>query len=129
MARAVTLNWPGGEHEFALNLGALRAIQDASNAGPQEILQRLQLGTWRVDDVINPIRLGLEGGGMPKDEARALVLRLADSEGMLVLVRYAALVMAAALVGEEDDPVGKTSGVSQSPESGGSAGSTEPEGQ
>lgn len=125
MGQSVVLNWPGGEHEFALKIGDLRAIQDACNAGPQEVLQRLQVGTWRVDDVITPLRLGLERGGMPKADARDLVNRIADSSGMLVLVHYAALVLASSLIGEEDDPVGEHPGVSQSPENGSSAGSTE----
>ncbi len=129
MAHGVNLNWPGGEHEFSLNLGALRAIQRSCNAGPQEILQRLQLGTWRIDDVIDVLRFGLEGGGVAKDEARTLVETVLDRSGLLALVPIAALVMAAALVGEEDDPVGKGSGVSQKPENGGSAPSTVPEAQ
>jgi len=125
MGRSVVLNWPGGEHEFALKLGDLRAIQDSSNAGPQEVLQRLQLGTWRVDDVIAPLRLGLERGGMPKDDARSLVNKIAESDGMLALVHYAALVLAASLIGEGDDPVGEEMGVSQNLESGSLAGSME----
>lgn len=124
MAHGVTLNWPGGENEFSLNLGALRAIQRSCNAGPQEILQRLQLGTWRVDDVIDVLRLGLEGGGVAKDEARSMVESVLDRSGLLVLVPIAALVMASALVGEEHDEVGKDFGVSPSPENGASAPST-----
>lgn len=129
MAHGVTLNWPGGEHEFSLNLGALRAIQKSCNAGPQEILQRLQLGTWRVDDVIDVLRLGLEGGGVAKSEARIMVESVLDRSGLLALVPIAALVMASALVGEEGDEVGKESGVSQNPENGDLAPSTVPEAQ
>lgn len=59
MARALT--WAGGEHEFELRLEHLRALQDKCDAGPEWILARLSTKQWMVDDVIQPIRLGLEG--------------------------------------------------------------------
>lgn len=120
---SITLTWPGGEHEFTLNLGALRAIQTASDAGPQEILLRMQVGSWRVDDVLGVLRHGLEGGGLGKDEARQLVLRVVEEEGLIAMVRWASVVLTAALVGQKDDPVGEQEGVSLSPESGNSASS------
>lgn len=122
--RSLTLTWPGGEHEFALNIGALRAIQAASDAGPQEILQRMMVLHWRIDDVLGVIRHGLEGGGMAKSEARVLVEAVVDQAGLLSLVPVAQAILTAALVGDSDDPVGEPQGVTPAPENGGSASST-----
>lgn len=71
--RGVDLTWAGGEHTFLLTINLLRALEERCDAGPAWVLQRLTSSQWRVDDVVSTIRLGLEGGGLPKDEARRLV--------------------------------------------------------
>lgn len=119
----ITLTWAGGEHRFALSIGALRAVQKACDAGPGEILTRLQVGAWRVDDVMAVLRHGLEGGGMAKDEAREEVERAADAAGLMALVIAAHTVLASALLGERDDPVGERQGVNPTADDGGSASS------
>lgn len=120
----LTVKWIGGEHDFALDIGALRALQDACNAGPQEIVGRLLAGTWRVDDPLQVMRLGLIGGGMAKVEASRLVETMADTHGLLRLVPTAQLVLSSALIGVPDDPVGEPQGVNPPPvESGSSAAS------
>lgn len=125
MVRSIV--WVGGEHDFALDIGGLRAVQDACNAGPQELVSRLVTGTWRVDDPLQIIRHGLIGGGMMKPEAARLVENMANAHGLLRLVPTAQLIISAALVGVPDDPVGQSSGeeagVIQNPESGSSAAS------
>lgn len=125
---ANNIKWVGGEHDFALDIGALRAVQDACNAGPQEIVGRLLAGSWRVDDPLQVLRHGLIGGGMLKAEAARLVENMANTHGLLRLVSTAQLVLSAALVGVPDDPVGDTSGepdgVALKSESGSSAAST-----
>ncbi|MEO8531014.1 MAG: gene transfer agent family protein, partial [Deltaproteobacteria bacterium] len=63
MSQKVKLIWVGGEHEFALNIGELRALQSACDAGPEQILMRMVRQEWRIDDVCETIRLGLLGGG------------------------------------------------------------------
>jgi Phage tail tube protein, GTA-gp10 len=120
--------WAGGEHQFALRLGELRALQDACNAGPHEILTKLNLGTWRVDDPIRTVQFGLMGGGMERAEASKLAVSVAEMHGLVEVVQVAAAVLAAALAGVADDPVGESVGVTQtkSPESCDSAASTDP---
>lgn len=84
--RPVDLTWPGGEHSFLLTIPLLRALEAKCDAGPLHILGRLQSSTWRVDDVLETIRLGLEGGGMTKSDARKLVeLRVEDNLAACVL--------------------------------------------
>ncbi|MBU3262061.1 gene transfer agent family protein [Roseovarius sp. PS-C2] len=122
----VRLSWVGGEHPFALPLGRLRALQENCNAGPEEVFNRLRLGRWHVDDVLEPIRLGLIGGGMPDGDAGPLVTRIADQGDLIGLKLTAIAVLASALFAPEDDPVGEGEGVTTSaPENGGSPTSTE----
>lgn len=124
---ALTLNWPGGEHEFALRLGELRKLQDTCQAGPEEVLTRLRKGTWRVDDVIEPIRLGLIGGGMTQSDAGPLVVKIFQQHA-IVEFRVAALsIMAHALYGPPDDTPEKPEGATAQTESGSSPPSTESE--
>lgn len=126
--QGVVIAWAGGEHRFALRLGELRALQDACNAGPHELLTKLNLGTWRVDDPIRTVQFGLMGGGMDRAEAAKLSVSVAELHGLVEVVQVAAGVLAAALAGVRDDPVGEHPGVDQtnSPQSGGLAGSTDP---
>lgn len=126
MSHQVDLVWAGGEHTFALPIGALRAVQDACGAGPQEVLLRFLNGTWRVDDPIAILRHGLIGAGMAKDAARDLVNRTAESDGLMALIIPAQLVLSAALVGVEDDRVGEPMGAAEPPVNGDSATFTDP---
>lgn len=125
--QGVTIAWAGGEHTFALRLGELRALQDVCDAGPHEILTKLNLGTWRVDDPIRTVQFGLMGGGMERNEAARLAVSVAELHGLVEVVQVAAGVLAAALAGVKDDAVGEQPGVSpqSDPENGGSAGSTD----
>lgn len=103
MARGVDLTWRGGEHRFDLSkIELLRALQTACDAGPAWILARLGSGQWNVEDVVATIRLGLEGGGMPKDEARRLTkLHIEEDFGAKHVVLASAILMAALYGGEE----------------------------
>lgn len=119
------LNWPGGEHDFALNIGQLRALQDSCNAGPEEVFNRLRLGNWRVNDLIEPIRLGLIGSGaMTTQEAGPAVLALMNQHAIIEFKLTAISILAAALLGVSGDPVGERPGTAP-PENGGSVGSME----
>ena len=120
------LQWPGGEHDFALKLGQLRALQDACDAGPEEILNRLRLGRWRVNDLIETIRLGLIGGGMADSEARKLLMPLIEQQPLIEFKLTAIAILAAALLGVADDPVGEDQGEATPPENGASPASSEP---
>lgn len=73
MRAAEHIVWPGGEHAFRLEIGALRAIEQRSDAGCSVVLMRLLGNTWRIDDVLNPIRLGLIGAGMKEQEAQTVI--------------------------------------------------------
>lgn len=105
MAR--TLTWAGGEHDFDLRIEHLRALQDRCDAGPEWILSRLTTKQWLVDDVIQTIRLGLEGGGMPKEDARKMVAKFVEDRPLTLSVLTAQAVLLVALFGNEDDQPGE----------------------
>lgn len=121
----VTLTWLGGEHDFALRIGELRALQDRCEAGPEEIFNRLRAGTWRVNDITETLRLGLIGGGMSRVDAGKVVSEIIEDKAIANFKITAIAVMANSLLGVGDDPVGEPAGETSPPESGSSQSSTE----
>lgn len=121
------VNWLGGEHDFALGIGELRKLQDGCDAGPEEVFNRLRRGNWRVNDLIETIRLGLIGSGaMTTAAAGPFVVTIFEQHPIAPLKLTAITILAAALLGVSDDPVGEDEGeATSSPENGSSAGSTE----
>lgn len=127
---AIKLTWPGGEHEFALRIVELRALQKNTDAGPEEIFNRLRLGTWKSDDLTQTVRWGLIGAGMDKGQATDLVMSLIDLHPLMQFKLTALAILAHSLLGDMDgnEEPGK-SDAGESPASGTSETSTEPEPQ
>jgi hypothetical protein len=94
-----------GDDEYPLQLMIkhLRDLQADLNSGPSAILARLQTGAWMVDDIIEPIRHGLRGGGMSDAQAKALVNRYVVDGALIQYQPVALKVILAALIGNEDD--------------------------
>ncbi|WP_454287081.1 gene transfer agent family protein [Rhizobium arsenicireducens] len=105
--RAVDITWAGGEHAFLLTIDLLRALQGKCDAGPQFILERLSTRRWLIEDVIETIRLGLEGGGTSKEVARKLVQKHVEDRPLTEFVMTAQAILLATLFGSEDDPPGE----------------------
>jgi hypothetical protein len=117
--------WIGGEHEFALPLGQLRALQKACDAGPEQILARVWGGNWLIDDLIEVIRLGLIGGGeVDAKEAGQMVTGLIEKHPILQFKPLVQDILVGALIGDPDDPVGESLGALNPSENGSSAKST-----
>ena len=129
MSVRISINWVGGEPQFALTIGNLRALQASCDAGPEQILHRITDGTWRIDDLIETLRQGLIGGGFkPETDAGPMVIRAAEQSGLAALRIPALRVLQASLLGEWDEPAEKPTGAetgAEAPESGVSANSTE----
>lgn len=118
----VRLFFGDGEHDFALRIGELVELQEGTgrvlqkmggsveHAGPPSILDRLRSGSWLLTDLKEPLRLGLIGGGMGKQQAWNLVEREVVPGQLLDHVLNASLVLGAALTGAEDEPVGERTG-------------------
>lgn len=112
----IELTWPGGCHRFRLRIGELRALQKAVDAGPEEVFNRIRLGSWRVDDLVQVIRWGLVGAQeMEASEAATLVTPLMDLHPLSQFRMTALAVLAHALLGDLDDPVGEPAGAAETP--------------
>lgn len=103
----VVLAFGGEDRVFRLPLGRLRALQEKTDAGPMELLQRFTVGNWRIDDVREPILQGLIGGGMNQHEATKLVQSYFDDTPTLPHVHFAQSIVAAAIIGVEDESLGE----------------------
>jgi hypothetical protein len=76
-------------------------------SGPMEIFSRLRGGSWREADVVNPIRLGLIGGGTAVVEVSALMGEFVEDQPLGVLAPLAARIMYAGVYGVQGDDLGK----------------------
>lgn len=114
--RPIELVWPGGEHTFDLRIGELQALQDACDAGPEFILNRILAGQWRYADLFDTIRLGLIGGGMERAEASKVARNAFERSPLVSFKLTASSILGQALYGVEDDPVGKDAPVTPTPE-------------
>lgn len=104
----ITFDWADGPHTFRLALEQLRTLQEATKTGPYTLWERVALSReWRVDDIRETIRLGLIGGGMEPLDALALVRVYVDGRPLVESVAPAERILRAALIGADDDPVGK----------------------
>ena len=98
--RSEIITWAGGEHAFALTVPLLIALQDrCCGDGVGLIYQRIENGSFKVQDILATLHLGLEGGGMDKREAVKLVYALYEDHGVNALVIPAQVVLALSLNG------------------------------
>jgi hypothetical protein len=107
----VRIVWGNGEDDFCIaRPGEIFALEDKTGAGLGEIRMRLQDGSWRLTMVRETIRLALIGAGMDADKAMKAVELHVDNnvKGYAPSILIAHAIVAAALVGVPDDPVGKT---------------------
>lgn len=105
----IRLTWADGEHTFKLALGQIRELQEKTDCGPMELVNRMMRGTWRVDDIRETIRLGLIGGGLDPIKSLSLVGRYVDGRPLAESVQVAQAVLSVLLFGvnEEDNPLPK----------------------
>ena len=106
---SITLAWAGGEHLFRLGWGELRSIQEACDAGPFAILERLGNGAWRLDDISSVIRFGLIGGGTPPVEAAKLVRLYVEKFPPAESCIVAHAVLTAGCIGAPEEQIEKKS--------------------
>lgn len=117
-----------GPHEFALLVGQTEELQDRFDCGLLVTLDHIQQVDIR--HIKEVLRLGLIGGGMPKQDAYNLVLRHCVAGEFGACARAAMEVVNAAIAGPKDEPLGELQGERGEPlspsEKSGSAMSTEP---
>lgn len=96
-----------GKYVFRLDIERVRELQEKCDAGPQRIMRRLFDGSWLVDDVIQPVRLGLIGGGMSALDAARLTERYVPDGALTDHVGTAAQIIAACLSSSTVEPIKK----------------------
>lgn len=94
---------------FKLAWRELMKIQEACDAGPYVVLDRLVSGRWRLQDISEVIKWGLIGGGM--DQSAALKVVEVEVEGRRPLENLviAQTILGAGVVGAPEEEVGKKS--------------------
>ncbi|MGY5791909.1 gene transfer agent family protein len=107
MRGAEEITWPGGEHSFRLGIGELRAIEQRSDAGCAVVMMRLLSSQFKIDDVIQPIRLGLIGSGMDERAAQKVIESALDVASPYSLAVTAADIMRRFIMWEMDDQPGE----------------------
>lgn len=108
MRAAEPITWAGGEHDFRLGIGELRAIEQRCDAGCAVVFGRLLGSQWKIDDVLSPIRLGLIGGGMDEAAARRMVDRVLETASPWTLAITSASIMQKFIMWENPDQPGET---------------------
>lgn len=106
---SVELDFADGTHVFRLAWGQLLLLQEACDAGPYVVLDRLTTNKWMVQDISHVIRLGLIGGGLKPADALRAVRNYVEDRPPLENVLLARMVLAAALIGSPEEGVEKKS--------------------
>lgn len=101
---AVDAAFAGRRRTFRLRIGEMGELERLCDAGIGEIMLRLASHRFRVSDIRETIRLGLEGGGMAEPEATALVMRYVDDEPLSDHLQIAADILSAAVSGVPIEP-------------------------
>lgn len=92
-----------GRQVFEMTIAGLEELQETCDAGPEEILDRVLTGRWRVDDIREPLRLGLIGGGMDANAALVMVARYAAPGNLGPHKALVACIVGAAIHGAPDE--------------------------
>ena len=106
---SIELPFNGQRTMFKLAWRELMKIQEACDAGPYVVLDRLVSGRWRLQDISEVIKWGLIGAGMPQAEALKLVESEVQGRPPLENLVIAQTVLGAGVVGAPEEEVGKKS--------------------
>ncbi|AKR55703.1 hypothetical protein XM25_07810 [Devosia sp. H5989] len=99
---SVTLTWADGDYTFRLGWGEMVMLQEACDAGPYEVYERLKGTRWRVQDIAAVMRLGLIGGGVEPTKALALVRDYVEGRPPLENVPFARGILMIGIMGAPD---------------------------
>lgn len=93
----------GARRTFEMTIEGLEELQEACDAGPEEILDRVLTRRWRVKEIQESLRLGLIGGGMEANAALLMVARYAGPGNLAPHKALVACIVGAALHGAPDE--------------------------
>lgn len=112
---SIELTWADDNYTFRLGWSELEALQEACDAGPWVILERLHNKQCRSGEIADVIRQGLIGGGLKPPEATKLVQRYVKERvtDLAENLLFAIAILQTALQGAPDEPVGEPGAASQ----------------
>lgn len=103
----INLVWGGDKRRFRLAIENLLALQEKRNSGPLEIATRLRLGSWKLEDITDTIRIGLIGAGVDWKTAEKLVADHIKPGQISYHAMTAFAILMAALQGAPEDETDK----------------------
>jgi hypothetical protein len=109
----ITFPWADGDFTFRLGWGELELLQEACNAGPYVILNRLYDESWRLGDISHTLRIGLMGGGMKPVDALNKVRAYVENRPPMENLVFAQAVLSAGLVGAPEEKLGEDEAANQ----------------
>ncbi|MBR9764146.1 MAG: gene transfer agent family protein [Rhodobacteraceae bacterium] len=109
----VIRHWAGKERLFRLDLGRILELEQACDDAIGSIFSRVCTGRFRANDLTSILRIGLEGGGATKVQAKHLVDTFFDRLPYMENASIAGDILSAIMVGIEE---GETASASGEPE-------------
>lgn len=110
---SLTTDFGNDNYTFALRWGQLASLQEACDAGPYVILERLATGTWKINDIRETIRYGLIGGGLTPPAALSLVREYVELRPPMENLLLARAILTAGLMGAPEEKVGEDEAANQ----------------
>ncbi|MCV0384895.1 MAG: gene transfer agent family protein [Nitrobacter sp.] len=106
---SITLDWGDGAYGFRLGWGELAKVQEACDAGPFVILDRINSGACRLADISEVIRWGLVGGGKTPADALKLVRQFVEGRPPAENRLAAYAILSAGCYGAPEEDIEKKS--------------------
>ena len=113
---SVALDWADGTYTFRLPWAELEKLQEAVDAGPWVVLERLVTRQCRVGEISHVIRLGLIGGGLEPVRALTLTRQYVEARPPGENLIHAQVILSIALHGPPDEPAGEPLAASETAE-------------
>ncbi len=103
----IELDWGDGTYAFRLGWGEFSRLQEACDAGPWVIHERVTNNQWKTEDLRETIRYGLIGAGMEPARALKLVREYVETRPLAESVIFARLILSAGIFGAPEEKVGE----------------------
>jgi hypothetical protein len=98
---SAVLTAAGRDWSFKITVGQWMKLQQSFGGGPQKISGRFT-EDWQIEDVREVIERGLEGGGLPANEARETATEIMNCQPLDANYRLAMDVLGAAWTGLDE---------------------------
>ncbi|HYD66168.1 MAG TPA: gene transfer agent family protein [Azospirillum sp.] len=106
---SLMLDWADGTYRFRLGWGEIALLQEACDAGPFVILDRLQAKVCRIEEISNVLRCGLIGGGLAPVEALKKTRTYVEARPPAENLLHAIAVLSAGCYGAPEERIEKKS--------------------